>query len=412
MTLSRLGLFSVHGYVEAEPRLGATDTGGQVTYVLELARALARQGVAVDLYTRQFDGRPAEEEAGEGVRLRRIPCGPPGFVIKEELYPYWPEFVDNCERYARDQGLSYDLLHSHYWDAGYVCRLLAPRLGLPFVHTSHSLGAWKRERMGGDPAEMEKLYHFDERVAEESRVFAAAAGLTVTNPASVEKYREYYGVEADGNLVVIPPGVNTERFNATDDGRAVAATEGPYLFALSRLDTNKGLDFLLHAFAGVAAEAPALRLVIGGGSAEPQERERRVRQELEDVAATHGLADRVTFTGYVTDEDLPYLYRRAVAFVLPSKFEPFGMTALEAMACGTPVVATNLGGLARFLVDGRDALLVDPSVTEELAGALRRLVADAELAARLVAAGHETIAREFTWEAIARKHRAFYEQFA
>jgi len=411
VTLARLGVFSVHGYVEAEPRLGATDTGGQVTYVLELSRALARLGVAVDLYTRQFDNRPEEEAVGEGVRLRRIPCGPLGFLIKEELYPYWPEFVDRCERYVGQHGLSYNLLHSHYWDAGYVCRLLAPRLGIPFVHTSHSLGAWKRERMGGDPAEMEELYHFEERVAEENRVFAAAAG-PVTNPASVEKYREYYGVEAGPNTVVIPPGVNTDRFNPEDDGRTVAGTEPPFLFALSRIDTNKGLDFLLHAFARVAPEAPALRLVIGGGSAEPQEREVRVREELRDLAAVHGLAERVTFAGYVTDEDLPYFYRRAAAFVLPSKFEPFGMTALEAMACGTPVVATNLGGLARFVVDGRDALLVDPSVTEKLAGALRRLVAEAALAAQLVAAGHETIAREFTWEAIARKHLAFYERFA
>ena len=410
MRLERLGMFSVHGYVDAVPRLGATDTGGQVTYVLELSKALARRGVAVDLYTRGFEGRAPEEEVAAGVRIVRLRCGPDEFVIKEDMYRYWPEFADNCEAFIRDEKLGYQILHSHYWDAGYVCRLLAPRLGLNFVHTSHSLGAWKRERMGGDPAEMERLYRFEERIAEERRVFAAAAGLTVTNPASVEKYKQYYDFTSE-NMVVIPPGVNTERFNAEDDGRAVAGTERPYVFALSRIDTNKGLDFLINAFALVAAEAPDLALVIGGGSATPQERERRVLDELKALAADRGVADRVAFAGYVTDDDLPYFYRRARAFVLPSKFEPFGMTALEAMACGTPVVATNAGGLARFVEDGSDALLVDPSVPEELAAAILRAATDDEFAAALVAAGHETIARKFTWDAIAEKHVKFFERF-
>ncbi len=410
MTLARLGMFSVHGYVDAEPRLGDTDTGGQVTYVLGLSKALASLGVAVDLFTRRFDGRAAEEAVAEGFRIVRIPCGPDEFIIKEEMLPYWPEFADNCERRIKDEGLSYQLLHSHYWDAGYVCRLLAPRLQLKFVHTSHSLGAWKRERMGGDAAEMERVYHFEERIAEERRVFAAAAGITVTNPASVEKYKEFYGFES-GNMVVIPPGVNTARFNPEDDGRAVAGTERPYVFSLSRIDTNKGLDYLINAFAR-AAGSSGLALVIGGGSAEPEERERRVLEELNDLAAARGVEGRVAFAGYVTDEDLPYFYRRARAFVLPSKFEPFGMTALEAMACGTPVVATNRGGLARYLEDGRDAILVDPSDAEALAAAIMRAAEDEELAAKLVAAGLKTIAREFTWEAIAKKHIAFYEKFA
>lgn len=409
MKLERLGMFSVHGYVDAEPRLGATDTGGQVTYVLELSKALARLGIAVDLYTRRFEGRPALEAVSDGVRIVRIPCGPDKFIIKEEMLPYWPEFADNCERHIKGEGLRYQLLHSHYWDAGLVCRLLAPRLGVEFVHTSHSLGAWKRERMSGDPAEMEHLYHFAERVAEEKRVFAAAAGLTVTNPASVEKYKQYYDFESE-NMVVIPPGVNTARFNPVDDGHAVAGTERPFVFSLSRIDTNKGLDFLIHAFARVA-KASELALVIGGGSSQPEERERLVLEELKDIAATYGVGGRVTFKGYITDEELPYFYRRARAFVLPSRFEPFGITALEAMACGTPVVATNLGGLARYLEDGRDALLVDPSNAEALATAILRAATDEDLAARLVAQGHETVAREFTWAAIAKKHVAFYEEF-
>jgi mannosylfructose-phosphate synthase len=402
-------MFSVHGYVDAEPRLGATDTGGQVTYVLELSKALARLGLAVDLYTRQFEGRAALEPVEDGVRIVRIPCGPAKFIIKEEMLPYWPEFADNCERYIKEEGLRYQLLHSHYWDAGLVCRLLAPQLGIKFVHTSHSLGAWKREMMADDPKAAERTYHFVARITEEKEVFAAAAGITVTNPASVEKYKQYYGFESE-NMVVIPPGVNTARFNRADDGRAVPGTERPYVFSLSRIDTNKGLDFLVHAFARVA-KVSELALVVGGGSSQPEERERLVLEELKDIAATYAVDARVDFKGYITDEDLPYFYRRARAFVLPSRFEPFGMTALEAMACGTPVVATNLGGLARYLEDGRDALLVDPSDAETLAKAILRAATDEALGARLVAQGRETVTREFTWEAIAKKHVAFYARF-
>ncbi len=409
MKLERLGMFSVHGYVDAEPRLGATDTGGQVTYVLELSKALARLGLAVDLYTRQFEGRAALEPVEDGVRIVRIPCGPAKFIIKEEMLPYWPEFAENCERYMKEEGLRYQLLHSHYWDAGLVCRLLAPQLGIKFVHTSHSLGAWKREMMADDPEAAERTYHFVARITEEKKVFAAAAGITVTNPASVEKYKQYYGFESE-NMVVIPPGVNTARFNPADDGRAVAGTERPYVFSLSRIDTNKGLDFLIHAFARVA-KVSELALVVGGGSSQPKERERLVLKELKDIAATYGVEGRVDFKGYITAEDLPYFYRRARAFVLPSRFEPFGMTALEAMACGAPVVATNLGGLARYLEDGRDALLVDPSDAETLAKAILRAATDEALGAGLVAQGRETIAREFTWEAIAKKHVAFYARF-
>ncbi len=409
MKLERLGMFSVHGYVDAEPRLGATDTGGQVTYVLELSKALARRGVTVDIYTRQFEGRAALGPVEDGVRIVRIPCGPAKFIIKEGMLPYWPEFADNCERYVKEEGLRYQLLHSHYWDAGLVCRLLAPQLGIKFVHTSHSLGAWKREMMADDPEAAERTYHFVARITEEKKVFAAAAGITVTNPASVEKYKQYYGLESE-NMVVIPPGVNTARFNPADDGRAVAGTERPYVFSLSRIDTNKGLDFLIHAFARVA-KVSELALVVGGGSSQPEERERLVLEELKDIAATYGVDARVDFKGYITDEDLPYFYRRARAFVLPSRFEPFGMTALEAMACGTAVVATNLGGLARYLEDGRDALLVDPSDAEALAKAILRAATDEAVGARLVAQGRETVAREFTWEAIAKKHVAFYARF-
>jgi mannosylfructose-phosphate synthase len=409
--LKNLAMMSIHGYVDAVPVLGATDTGGQVTYVLELAKGLAKLGVTVDLYTRQFENRERFEGVADSVRIVRVPYGPPGFVRKEDMLQYLPEYVENMYEFVRSEGLEYELLHSHYWDAGYAAMELAPRLGIPFIHTSHSLGAWKRERMGGDPDEMERLFRFEERIATEGLIFEAATALTVTTPEGVANYKRLYGFESD-DMVVIPPGVDVHRFNPEPQpGETVPAyASDDFVFALSRIDSNKGLDYLLFAFDKVRRESEA-KLVVGGGSKNPKQHELDVLAGLNSIVIELGLADVVTFTGHVPDEELAPYYRRANAFVLPSKFEPFGMTALEAMACGTPVVATNLGGIKHNLDDGVNALLVDPSDADELSGAILAILNDGGTAEKLSKAGLKKIRAEFAWEVIAKRNLEFFEGY-
>ncbi|MCP4230085.1 MAG: glycosyltransferase family 1 protein [bacterium] len=406
--LNRLAMLSTHGYVDAVPILGATDTGGQVVYVLELAKGLSSLGITVDLYTRRFNGRAQFEDVADGVRIVRIPCGPDGFVRKEDMLPYLPEFVDNMYDFVRTEGLDYQFLHSHYWDAGYAAMKLAPRLGIPFVHTSHSLGAWKRERMGGDPEEMEKLFRFEERIANERDIFDAAAALTVTTPEGVANYKRFYDFESE-DMIVVPPGVDVHRFNPRpqpDEAEAKFAADD-FIFALSRIDSNKGLDYLLYAFDKIKGKSDT-KLVIGGGSKQPKQHEQDVLGGLKTIVAERGMEGDVTFAGYVPDEELAPYYRRAKVFVLPSKFEPFGMTALEAMACGTPVVATSLGGIKHNLEDGVDSLLVDPSDTDALAQALASILEDESLRTDLSGNGLEKIRREFAWEVIAKKNAEFF----
>lgn len=409
--LKNLAMMNVHGYVDAVPVLGATDTGGQVTYVLELAKGLAKLGVTVDLYTRRFDNRAPFEGVADGVRIVRVPCGPPEFVRKEDMLQYLPEYAKNMYEFVRSEGLEYQLLHSHYWDAGYAAMELAPRLGVPFIHTSHSLGAWKRERMGGDPDEMERIFRFEERIATESLIFETAAALTVTTPEGVANYERLYGFESD-DMVVIPPGVDVHRFNPEPQpGEAVPAyASDNFVFALSRIDSNKGLDYLLFAFDKVRRESDA-KLVGGGGSKNPKQHELDVLAGLNSIVDELGLGDVVTFAGYVPDEELAPYYRRAKVFVLPSKFEPFGMTALEAMACGTPVVATNLGGIKHNLDDGVNALLVDPSDADALSGAMLKILNDPTTAKELSEDGLKKIRDEFAWEVIAKRNLEFFEGY-
>ncbi len=409
--VTRICALSVHGYFDPRPILGATDTGGQVTYVLELSKALAELGVSVDIYTRRFGNRPAEEPVTRNVRVIRIPCGGDEFIRKEDLFPHLDEYAANLTSFIDSSSLRYDLIHAHYWDAGYVGMKLAGILELPSVYTAHSLGAWKKEQMGGDPIEMEKVFKFSERIRWEHEIFRRATAQTVTTVDGKEIYKRLYGFESD-RLVVIPPGVDVRRFRP---GPPVVppgiTTPDDYVFALSRIDSNKGLDFLIRAFDRVRMQCGA-RLIIGGGSQEPEAHESGVKQELLRLVDSLGLGHRVTFTGYIPDEHLDTYYRNARVFVLPSKYEPFGMTVLEAMACGTPVVATGHGGLRHVLTNGKDSLLVDPSDPEELSTAVLEVLSNEPLARRLREAGLALVADRFSWQSIAQRTLSFYEACA
>jgi len=413
--LKRIAHLSTHGYVDPIPQLGRTDTGGQVVYVLELAKALSSLGIEVDLFTRWFDKeRPQIDPLPDhpGVRVIRIPAGPWEFIAKEQIYDVLPELAENMVGFIRDNGLDYDLYHGHYVDAGDVTLAVAKTMDRPAFFTAHSIGAWKREQMGGDPAEMEKKFNFEHRIADELNIFKSVAAQTVTTKVQQEKIAALYDWTAD-NIVVISPGVNVHVFQplAANEERQETDLPDSYIFCLSRIDTNKGHDFLLHAFDLVRKAVPTAHLVIGGGSPAPGERELGVKAMMEGIVDERGMHEHVSIIGYVPDEVLVPYYRQAEMFVLPSLFEPFGMTALEAMSCGTPVVASRLGGIRTTITSGENGLLVDPSNAEEFAEGMIRLLDDPQTSQRLGEAGRETIIREYSWEAIAERHIAFYDEF-
>jgi mannosylfructose-phosphate synthase len=411
--IKRIAHLSVHGYFDPVPILGRTDTGGQVTYVLELAKHLAmHNGIKVDIFTRQFEGRPTIDPVNDDVRVVRLPCGPDHFIRKEDMFPYWDEFVDNMLAFLKENDLEYQVYHAHYWDAGYVTMKVTEQLGQPFFYTAHSLGAWKKEQMGGDPEEMEKLWKFEERIHWENIIFRKARAHTVTTEDGRDTYKRLYDYETP-DMEVIPPGVDIRRFRPEEDGgeNIDLVTPDRYVFALSRIDSNKGHVELLRAFSHVREKCPDVHLVIGGGSKNPKEHEIKVKNSFLEVVDELELNDQVIFTGYVADEELDTYYRKADLFVLPSKYEPFGMTTLEAMSCGTPVVATRFGGIRKNLQHGHDALLVDPSDENEFADAMIQVLSDEVLAAKLRANGLKTIRERFSWDSIAKVTLDFYRRY-
>jgi len=408
-------MLSTHGYFDPIPQLGQTDTGGQVVYVLELAKALTGYGVSVDIYTRWSDhSRPQVASVPDypDARVIRIPCGPPNFIAKEEIYDVLPELAANMIAFIRENDLDYDLFHGHYVDAGIVTLDVAQALDRPAFFTAHSLGAWKREQMGGDPDEMEEKYRFGHRTAEELRIFRSVRAQTVTTSVQQEKLEQLYGFTSD-NIAVIPPGVDVHTFRPPVTGERKVETGLPekYIFCLSRIDANKGHDFLLYAFDIVRRSIPDIHLVIGGGSLRPEQRELGVLSMMKGIIAEKDLGSRVHLTGYIPDELLVPYYQQAEFFAMPSLFEPFGMTVQEAMACGRAVVASRLGGIREVISSGENGLLVDPSNTGEFAEAMLRLLKDRRLRDSIGERGCQTLREDYSWEAIARRHLDFYRKY-
>jgi mannosylfructose-phosphate synthase len=405
-------MLSTHGYVDPEPQLGRTDTGGQVVYVLQLSEILAKQGMNVDIYTRWFDESSKRIENvldDNNLRIVRIPAGPSKFIPKEELYEYLPELAENMIEFIRKNELFYDLYHAHYVDAGIVAVKVANVFDKPVFFTAHSLGAWKRELMNGYSEEMDQKYKFRHRIAEELKVFHAVNGQTATTTAQIQIMKNLYGFQSE-NTVIIPPGVDIEAFYPED---APIDSELPtnYIFCLSRIDENKGHEVLLNAFDLVRRKVPDIHLVIGGGSPNPKPREVNLINKIKGIIEERDMQNLVHVIGFVPDKKMRPLYNHARLFVLPSTFEPFGMTALEAMACQTPTIVSKFAGIAEFLHNRKDCVITDSSNKEEFSTDIVELLENREFAERIGKAGLDLVQASYSWEAIAARHMEFYRQF-
>ncbi|MEO1985423.1 MAG: glycosyltransferase family 1 protein [Martelella sp.] len=406
-----IALVSTHGYVAADPPLGAADTGGQVVYILELSKKLAQLGFSVDIYTRRFEDQPEIDEVDERVRVVRIPCGGKEFIPKEYLYKHLLEWSENALRYMREHDLHYTFINSHYWDAGYAGLRLAEALHIPHLHTPHSIGLWKKRTMETDYPEkkeqFEKDFNFTERIKHENKIYRACDSVIATTPLQVDMLVEDYGIRED-RVYMIPPGYDDNRFYPVSGAtrnmlRERLGFKGKTVLALGRLATNKGYDLLIQAFSVMAERVPDAELQLAVGGADMDELETKILNELKALVKELELEDKVHFSGYVSDEDLPDIYRAADMFVLSSRYEPFGMTAIEAMASGTPTVVTTNGGLYRAISFGRHALFADTFDKYDLGIMMMKPFKHQRLYNRLARMGAHKARSLFTWTGIAQQ---------
>jgi D-inositol-3-phosphate glycosyltransferase len=376
----RVAVLSVHSSPLALPGVG--DSGGMNVTIRALAGELARAGIESDLYTRATSpDDPPVVELQPGVRLLHLPAGPLAPVPKQTLPRYLCAFLCALLRAGERHG-PYDILHSHYWLSGWVARLARERWDSPMVHSFHTLGKVKNLSLAdGDEPEPPT------RLAGEERVAAAADCLLAPTPVEARQLVELYGA-APARVRVVPYGVDRARFHPGDRQAARAAlgvTRRHVLAFVGRLQPLKAPDLAVLALAALARQRPDLDvelLVIGGASGNGNGEPARLAR----LAADAGIADRVRFLAAQPHERLATVYRAADLVLMPSWSESFGLVALEAQACGTPVVAAEVGGLQHAVGDGTTGVLVDSRRPEAWADAVARLLSSPRRLAAMGAA--------------------------
>jgi D-inositol-3-phosphate glycosyltransferase len=392
--------------------LGGKDTGGMNVYVRELTHQLGIVGVQVDVFTRSQDEHVPHvlHDLGYGNRVVHIPAGPETPLAKEELIHYLPDFTRGIQEFAMAKNLEYDLIHSHYWMSGIAGRELKQAWNVPMLQMFHTLGLMK-QRVARLPGEAEGDY----RIQGERQVIKASDRIVAATQAEFAQLQWLYQVDPR-NIVIIPPGVDVSRFYPIPADEAKDFIGAPpcdqMLLFVGRIEPLKGIDTLIKAIALMRQRGVFVCLSVIGGN--PENEQKTLNAEMDRLATMRqeaGVRDLVTFLGRRSQDTLPYYYSAAVAVVVPSFYESFGMVALEAMACGTPVVASQVGGLAFLVQDGITGFTVPVDDPQALADRLTVLIQDPELKDRM---GKQAaaVAQEFRWERITERILLVYESIA
>lgn len=389
--------------------LGGVDAGGQNVYVAELAKALAALGYHIDIYTRWEDpSQPKVVDWLPRVRVIHVPAGPLEPVAKEALLPYMPQFLDEMLGYIRRQRLNYEIIHAHFFMSAWVAMRIKSVLGVPFTVTFHALGKVRRLHQGAADGFPE------ERLQIEAEAVQSADAIIAECPQDREDLIEHYHADPE-KISVIPCGFSSAEFSPVDKAEARAqlglSADERIILQLGRMVPRKGVDNVVQALALAKDHVQNLRLVIVGGAGnQPDANLCPGIKRLQQLAASLGVTSQVTFAGRKDRNVLKYYYSAADLFVSTPWYEPFGITPLEAMACGTPVIGANVGGIKYSVADGETGFLVPPKAPALLAGKIVLALNDAPLLQRMSAASVERVERYFTWEKVARLTDAFYNR--
>jgi len=404
----RIAMLSYHTCPLAT--LGGKDTGGMNVYVRELTRFLGKAGIHVDVFTRSQDEHVPHvlHDLGYGNRVVHVSAGPEEPLPKQELTRYLPDFTQGILAFAERKRLTYDLIHSHYWMSGVTAEELRNAWGTPIVHMFHTLGVMK-QRVARTPGEVEGDY----RLKGERRVLEISDKIIAATPAELAQLQWLYQANTK-KIVVVPPGVDLSHFYPIPVDEAKEFIGGPpcdqVLLYVGRIEPLKGIDILIEALAIVHRRGFNVCLsVIGGNPEGDEETPDAEMTRLQAMREKYGLTDLIAFIGKRSQDTLPYYYSAAVAVVIPSHYESFGMVALEAMACGTPVVASHVGGLAFLVQDGVTGYTVPVDEPQALADRLITLLQNQDLRARMGSQA-ASFAKQYGWENISARILQLYEE--
>ncbi len=381
----KIAMISAHSCPVGD--LGAKDTGGMSVYIRELAGELGKKGSVVDIYTRIHDPRdPVLEALGEQVRLIHLRAGQEARIDKMDVYLALPEFIFNLERYWKDHQLRYDIIFCHYWLSGLVGEHLQQEWRIPLVMMYHTLGAVKNAAGIGE-AEPEQ------RIASEEESTRKCRRILVPTEREKQNLIRYYKA-LPHKIGITPCGVNLEQFRPVDRPAArkkLGITAGKILLFVGRIDPLKGIDQLLRTMPHLQSFKD-LRLIIIGGD----ESSRGEVEELKKMARELKIENSIIFQGMVKHDQLTDYYNAADLCLVPSYYESFGLVALEALACGTPVVATDVGDLRNIIGQEETGQVVADNSPEKLAEAINRFFSRPNLDEKSIQANRASVSR-FGW---------------
>lgn len=401
----RAAMLVVHSNPLREPGVG--DAGGMTVYVRQVARSLAARGIQVDIFTRR-DSYDASEifEIYPGVRVVQIDAGDPS-LTKEEVPSHLPEFAANLQRFVDREDICYDLIHSHYWLSGRVAALLRARWGVPFVHTFHTLGRVKNGRLRyGDREEPEARLHG------EAKVIAEADAIVASTGEERDWLVDLYAAHPE-RIHLIHPGVDHRTFKPGDRAAAkktLGVGSKKVLLFVGRLQPLKAPDTAIRALAHILSEHPSFSgeielLVVGGPSGSSGRDEVNL---LRDLARQLGVDASVRFVPPQPHSQLPAYYQAADVCLVPSHSESFGLVALEAQACGVPVVGSEIGGLKSIVHSGKTGFLVEPGSSRAFAESAIEILSDETLALKMSRCA-VMASSEFSWDRSAAELHEIYK---
>jgi len=407
----RIAILSYHTCPLAT--LGGKDAGGMNVYVRDLARALGREDIHLDVFTRSQDEHVPHvlHDLGFGNRVAHIPSGPEYPLPKEELIAHIPEFVENILEFARKKECCYDLIHSHYWMSGIAAEQLAKEWDAPIIQMFHTLGKLKQQ-VAQNAEEAEGEY----RIKGELQVINRVEKIIASTLTERVQLIDLYGADP-AKIDIISPGVDTSHFYPIPPDEAKEfigiPEEKRMILFVGRIEPLKGIKTLLQAIGDLHENGMSgtdLCLAVIGGELESKDgQESADMQLLNGLRDEYGLGDMVTFLGKRSQDSLPYYYSAAELVVMPSHYESFGMVALESMACGTPVIASLVGGLIHLVEDGVTGYHVPVEDPIALSQCISGLLEDKALRYRM---GHDAFAfaKKFDWASISEKIIQVYRE--